>query len=155
MSWWSKVKRAVEAVVRAVVRAIVVVVTSPTKIWDLVFGWVGWPPKKLRLNIAVLRSPTGPLLTNLNDLQPSIDLLKQVLKDRCNVKVVPYSSGNKNEIDNWAQVLTTVAPPAALKVRCDAGAVWDEGGEAGEYFAQNTAGWVGSFIPISLAFPIT
>lgn len=162
MGWWSKVKRAVKAVVRAakalvraIVRVVVVIVTSPTKVFDLVFGWLGWPPKKLRLHIAVLRSPTGPLLTDLNDLRPSIDLLKKVLKDRCNVNVLPYSSGNKNEIDNWAQVLTGIAPNAALQVRCDEGAVWDEGGEAGEYFAQNTAGWVGGFIPISLAFPVT
>lgn len=155
MGWWSKIKRAVKAVVRAVVRAVVVIVTSPTKVWDLVFGWLGWPPKKLRLHIAVLRSPSGPLLTNLNDLKPSIDLLKQVLKDRCNVNVVAYSSGNKNDIDNWVQVLPDQAPAAALKVHCDIDAVWDEGGEAGEYFAQNTAGWVGSFIPISLSFPVT
>jgi hypothetical protein len=155
MGWWSKIKRAVKAIVRAVVRAVVIVVTAPIKTFDLVFGWLGWPPKKLRLHIAVLQSPTGPLLTDLNDLRPSIDLLQQVLKDRCNVNVLPYSSGNKNEIDNWAQVLTGRAPNAALHVRCDEGAVWDEGGEAGEYFAQNTAGWVGSFIPISLAFPVT
>ncbi|MEO7404558.1 MAG: hypothetical protein ABIU95_12900 [Burkholderiales bacterium] len=86
---------------------------------------------------------------------PAIDLLKRTLKDRCNVNVVPYSSGNKREIDNWAQVLEGTAPAAALKVRCDWGALWDEGGEAGEYFARHTAGWVGGFIPISLAFPIT
>jgi hypothetical protein len=86
---------------------------------------------------------------------PSVELLKKTLKDRCNVNVIPYSSGNKREIDNWAQVVTELSPPAALKVRCGWGALWDEGGEAGEYFARNAAGWVGSFIPISLAFPIT
>jgi len=155
MGWWSKLKRAVKAVVRAVIRIVVIIVTAPAKIFDLVFGWLGWPPKKLRLHIAVLRSPTGPLLSNLNDLMPSIDLLRQVLQDRCNVKVVPYSSGNKNQIDNWAQILPDVAPPSALKVHCDWGALWDEGGEAGDYFAGHVAGWVGSFIPISLAFPVT
>ncbi|MBC8036293.1 MAG: hypothetical protein H7X89_03655 [Rhizobiales bacterium] len=149
------VVRAVKAVVRAAIRIAVVILTSPAKVFDLVFGWLGWPPKKLRLHIAVLRSPAGALLSDPNVLMPSINLLKQVLKDRCNVNVLPYSSGNKNEIDNWAQILPDVAPPSALKVRCDLGALWDEGGKAGDYFAGHTAGWVGSFIPISLAFPIT
>lgn len=63
MGWWSKLKRAVKAVVRAVIRIAVIIVTSPAKIFDLVFGWLGWPPKKLRLHIAVLRSPAGPLLS--------------------------------------------------------------------------------------------
>jgi len=160
MSFWSKLKsvakrvvRAVKAVVRAVIRIAVIVLTSWTKALDLVFGWVGWPPKRLKVHIAVLTGPSGPLITDLNTLRPAIDVLKQTLKDRCNVKVLPYSSGNKNEIDNWVQVVTEVAPTAALKVRCDFGALWDEGGEAGEFFARHTAGWVG--IPISLAFPIT
>jgi hypothetical protein len=162
MGFWSSVKsfakkalHLVKAIVRAVVRVVAVVLTAPFKVWDLVFGWVGWPPKKLRLHIAVLQGPNGKVLPNLDDLWPSIDTLKKVMKDRCNVTVKPYSSGNKNEIDNWAQVVSDVAPPAALTVHCDWGAVEDEAGDAGEYFAQHVAGWVGSFIPISLSFPVT
>lgn len=162
MGIWSSIKkaakkvwRAAKAVVRAVVRVVVVVVTIPAKLFDLVFGWIGWPPKRLKLHIAVLSDANGPLLADLNDLMPSIELLKKVLKDRCNVNVRPYSSGNEREIDNWAQVLTKAAPEPALKVHCDLGALWDEFGDAGEFFAKNTAGWVGGFIPISLSFPIT
>ncbi len=65
MSLWSSVKkaakriwRAAKAVVRAIIRIVVVILTSPTKVWDLVFGWVAWPRKKLKLHIAESRS--GP-----------------------------------------------------------------------------------------------
>ncbi|MEO6365170.1 MAG: hypothetical protein ABIO38_03865 [Luteimonas sp.] len=162
MGFWSSIKKAVKkivkaikAVVRAVVRIVVIVLTAVFKVWDLVFGWLGWPPKKLKLHIAVLRGPNGDLLKDLNELWPSIELLKTTFKDRCNVDVLPYSSGNERAIDNWAQVVNDIAPTSALKVRCDLGALWDEGGEAGDFFARHTAGWVGGFFPISLAFPVT
>lgn len=162
MGFWSSIKKAAKkvwkaakAVVRAVVRIVVIILTFPTKIWDLVFGWLGWPKKKLKLHIAVLRNGNGALITDLNDLMPSIELLKKAFKDRCNVDVLPYSSGNKQKIDDWAQILSDQAPTAALKVRCDLDALWDETGEAGDYFAKNTAGWVTGFIPVSLAFPVT
>ncbi len=163
MGFWSKVKklakkvwRAAKAVVRAVIRIVVIVLTAPFKIWDFVFGWVGWPPKKLKLHIAVLKNSNGTaLVTDLNDLQPAIDVLKQTFKERCNVKVVSYSSGNEREIDNWAQVIDEIPPAGALKVACGLDALWEDGGEAGEFFNRHTAGWVSGFIPISLAFPVT
>lgn len=162
MGFWSSVKKiakkivkAVKAVVRAVVRVVVILVAAIFKVWDLVFGWIGWPPKRLKLHIAVLRGPNGPLIQDLNDLLPSIELLKTTFKDRCNVNVSSYSSGNEREIDNWVQVVAKTPPPAALKVHCGLGALWDEGGEAGDFFARHTAGWVGGFIPISLSFPVT
>jgi hypothetical protein len=162
MGLWSKIKkaakkvwRAAKAVVRAAIRIAVVLITVPFKVFDLVFGWIGWPPKKMKLHIAVLSSANGPLISDLQELKPSIDLLKRVMKDRCNINVHPYSSGNKNEIDKWAQIITKVAPTPALKVHCDLGAAWDELGEAGQFFSKHTAGWVSGFIPISLAFPIT
>ncbi len=164
MGFWSKLKNIarkalhiVKAVVRIVVRIVAIVLTAPFKVWDFVFGWLGWPQKKLKLHIAVLQNAKGPLIPRdkLEDLRPSIDLLIQTFKDHGNVKVVPYSSGNERDIDNWAQIVEGVAPHAALNVHCDAGALWDEFGEAGNYFAQHVAGSVGGIIPISLAFPVT
>src|SRR5687768_18252750 len=85
MSLWSRFWRAARAVVRAVIRVAVVIITFPIKSWDLVFGWVGWPRKRLKLHIAVLQNQSGPLIKTLDDLLPSIELLKKTLKDRCNV----------------------------------------------------------------------
>jgi len=164
MSFWSGVKKIakkalhiVKAVVRVVVRIVAVLLTAPFKVLDLVFGWLGWPKKKLKLHIAVLQNANGPLIpdSKLEDLRPSIDLLKQTFKDHGNVEVRPYSSGNKRDIYNWAQIIDGVAPQAALKVHCGFGALWDEFGEAGDYFAKHVAGSVGGIIPISLAFPVT
>jgi len=164
MSFWSRVKniakkavRIIKAIARVVVRAAVIVLTSPFKSFDLVFGWIGWPRKKLKLHIAVLQNATGPLIPydKLDTLWPSINLLKKTFKDHGNVEVRPYSSGNKREIDNWAQIVGGVAPNAALNVDCDWGALWNEFGEAGDYFAKHVAGSVGGVIPISLAFPVT
>jgi len=161
---WSKFKkflkkawRVVKALVRAVVRATIIVLTSPFKVWDLAFGFLAWPPKKVKVHIAVLQDQGQALIHDLNDLLPSIDLLKKVYADNCNITVSPYSSGNEREIDNWAQVLSDPPPAAALNLSgCSlSGALGEqETGDAGEYFRQHTAGWV-SGIPISLSFPIT
>ena len=163
---WSKFKkllkkvwRVVKAVVRAGVRVGIFGGTFPFKIWDLAFGFLAWPPKKMKVHIAVLQDQAGPLIKfeELNNLLPSIELLKKVYKDNCNVTVLPYSSGNEREIDNWAQVLNDPAPAAALDSgECRTWVQLDEQetGDAGEYFRQHTAGWV-SGIPISLSFPIT
>lgn len=164
MGFWSRVKkiakqvvRVVKAIVRIAVRISVILRTIPFKIFDLVFGWIGWPRKKLRLHIAVLQNAKGPLIPydKLDTLWPSIELMKKTFKDHGNVEVRPYSSGNKREIDNWAQIVEGTAPHAALNVDCNLGALGNEFGEAGDYFAKHVAGSVGGIIPISLAFPVT
>jgi hypothetical protein len=163
---WSKFKkflkkawRVVKAVVRFVVRAIIFTLTIVFKGWDFFFGFLAWPPKKMKVHIAVLQDHGEPLIKyeDLNNLLPSIELLKKVYKDNCNITVSPYSSGNDREIDNWAQILNDPPPAAAL----DSGPCTflgpldeQETGDAGEYFRKHTAGWV-SGIPISLSFPIT
>lgn len=163
---WSKLKKAlkrawrvVKAVVRAVVRVIVTVVTFPFKVWDLFFGFLAWPPKKMKVHIAILRDNGVPLVApqDLNNLLPSIELLKRVYKDNCNITVSPYSSGHERDIDNWAQILDDTPPPSALvSAGCTVLTTLDEQetGDAGDYYRKHVAGWVGG-IPISLAFPIT
>lgn len=163
---WSKFKkflkkawRVVKAVVRFSVRVGIFGLTLPFKAWDLVFGFLAWPPKKMKVHIAVLQGPAGPLIKyeDLNNLLPSIELLKKSYKDNCNITVSPYSSGNEREIDNWAQILKDVAPATALGTgKCSIWTTFNEQeiGEAGDYFRKHTAGWVGG-IPISLSFPVT
>jgi hypothetical protein len=153
MGLWSKIKKAVKkvvrvvrAVVRAVVRIVVTIVARLINVYDLLFGFLTWPPKKLRIHIAVLRDENGDQLVDPSALGPAIKYITQVFKDRLNVKVVPYGKA-------MVQVLDGPAPSAALDVHCDGGALGDEFGEAGEYFAQHLAGW--NVIPISLAFPLT
>jgi hypothetical protein len=163
---WSKFKKAlkkawriVKAVVRAVVRVVIFLVTLPFKLWDAVFGFLAWPPKKMKVHVAVLRDNGVPLIKpeELNNLLPSIELLKRVYKDNCNITVSPYSSGHKREIDNWVQILDDEPPASALNPGgCTVGSTLgeQETGDAGDYFRRHVAGWVGG-IPISLSFPIT
>jgi hypothetical protein len=151
MGFWSsiknKIKKAakkvwsvVKAVVRVVVRVVLTVVGAVLGIADLLLGFIAWPPKKLRLQIFILSDSNGRLVEP-SDLTPAIDYARKVLKDRFNVKLLPYSK-------NIVEVITEQAPSAALTVHCDSGAMKEEFGEAGEYFAKHLAGW--NAIPISL-----
>lgn len=151
MGFWSKIKKglkkawkAVKSVVRQVVRIVVEVVSRVIGIFDLLLGFIGWPPKKLRLHIFILSDDKGPLMSAA-DLEPSIQHLRQTLKDRFNVKLKSYSK-------SFVEIIEGTAPKEALEVSCS-GAWLDEMGEAGDFFARHLAGWNG--IPISVTFPIT
>lgn len=152
MGFWSRVKkfvkkavRFVKAVVRVVVRIVASLVGLVLGIADLLVGFLGWPPKKLRLHIFILSEGATPLVDPA-DLDSMIAYTKRVFKDRFNVKVVPYSK-------SMVEVITEPAPEAALNVKCGWGAFKEEFGEAGDFFAKHLAGW--NAIPISLTFPLT
>jgi hypothetical protein len=152
MGLWSSIKkaakkvwRAAKAVVRVVVRVVVAAVGLALGVVDLLLGFVAWPPKKLRLHIFILSDQTGPMV-NPGDLTPAIDFARRVLKDRFNVKLRAYG-------ETMVEVITEPAPAAALDVKCGAGALGEEFGEAGEFFAKHLAGW--NAIPVSLTFPVT
>lgn len=152
MGFWSKVKkvakkvwRKVKAVARTVIRVIATIVGLVLGIVDLFFGFVAWPPKKLRLQIIILSTLKGPLL-DPSDLDLSIAFAKKTLKDRFNVKLKPFGK-------NYVKVINEPAPTYALNVHCDFGAFKDEYKAAGEYFAKHVVGWNG--VPTSIKFPLT
>ncbi len=140
-----KVWQVVKAVVRVVVRVVTTVVGAVLGVFDLLLGFLTWPQKKLRLHISILSDQGGPLI-NPGDLTIAVDYATKRLKDRFNVKLLPYSK-------NMIEIIKEPAPKAALTVGCGGGAFKDEFGEAGEFFANHLAGW--NAIPISLTFPIT
>lgn len=151
MGLWSKIKKAakkawkaVKSVVRQVVRVVVEIVSRVIGIFDLLFGFIGWPPKKLRLHIFILSDDKGPLMAP-GDLDSSIDFLRKTLKDRFNVNLKAYSK-------TFVETIPGTAPVAALEVGCSK--AWlDEIGDAGDFFAKHLAGW--NAIPITVTFPIT
>ena len=157
MGLWSKIKKAVKKIVRVVktvVRIVVrIVATFVNRLsWgllDLIFGFLGWPPKRLRLHVFILwtEQPPGggdPLPTITQLAEAAIERTKRIYKDKFNVNVRPYS---KSFIEVMTQPL---APDKVLDYQCSFGS---EFGEVGEYFADHLAGWNG--IPISMTFPIT
>lgn len=153
MGWLSKLKKAVKkawrvvkAVVRVVVRVVVEVVNRVIGLFDLLLGFLNWPRKKLRCHIAILRDETGQALVAPGDLDLAVQYATRVFSDRFNVDFRAYGKP-------MVQILDGPAPTAALEVKCDSGALGEEFGEAGEYFAAHLAGW--NAIPVSIHFPIT
>ena len=149
MGFWSAVK----GVVRVVVKVVATVVGVGVNIWDSVFGFLNWPPKKLTLHIVIL-TKLDPIDSKIvpivqpSELQPSIDQAERILRERFNVRLRPYAS-------QYAQVLDGLAPAAALNPSCcGADALGQEFLEQGEWYAGQTAGWVAA-IPTSVQFPIT
>ena len=160
MGFWQKLK----AVVRTIIRVVIEVVGRVLGIADLLLGFINWPPKKMRLHVVVLsQKNTIPIVNDIEinentkdisttpiinptDLNDSIDYAKRVLKEKFNIKLVPYA-------ETFVQVETNASPDYALNVECDSGALSEEYGDAGEYFASKIAGW--NAIPTSLTFPIT
>jgi hypothetical protein len=160
MGLWSKFKsavkkvwRAAKAVVRVVVRAVITIVNSLTLgLFDLLFGFLAWPPKRLRLHVFILATapppgggdemPPTPVVPP-QEVQDAIDRTKRIYKDRFNVNVRPYSK-------TFIEFLTDPPPPEVLDFECGIGS---EFGVAGEYLAKHLAGW--NAVPISATFPVT
>ncbi|MCB0707530.1 MAG: hypothetical protein KDC34_19580 [Saprospiraceae bacterium] len=149
MGLWSKIKkaakkvwRAVKATVRVVVRVIVAVVF---RIINLALVWLPIK-KKLRVQVLILRKANEDPVVEVADMDLALDYVKKTLNDKFDVTLKFYGKPG-------VQILPNIAPAAALSVECDSGAAKNEWGEAGEYFADNLAGW--NAIPLSFRFPIT
>lgn len=141
-----KVWRWVKAAVRLIVRIVVTIVGAVLGIFDLLLGFIGWPPKKMRIHIFILADQNGPLISAAA-LTPAIEFARKTFKDKFNVKLLPYSK-------SFIEIIKEPAPPDALEVPCSFfGSLGRDFGEAGEFFAKHLAGW--NAIPISLTFPIT
>jgi hypothetical protein len=160
MGLWSSIKsaakkvwRVTKAVVRVVVRVVITIINNLTLgLFDLIFGFLAWPPKRLRLHVFILSAeassdggdtvPGGPVASTA-EVQAAVDRTIKLYKDKFNVNVRAYSK-------TFVEVLTEIPPPEALDFECGFG---QEFGAAGEFFAKHLAGWNG--IPISFTFPVT
>ncbi len=151
MGWWKKLKKAVRKawrVVKGVVRVFVKVVIGIIMriIHVLAELFLFGVQKTLTVQVMILTDETGVVLVQPQDLDQAITTAKQVFKDKFNVAIKAYGKP-------IVQSIPQPAPLAALDVHCDGGAWTEEFGQAGEFFATHSAGWVGG--PISLAFPVT
>lgn len=139
MGFLKKVWRAIKGVVRQVARIVVELIHRLILgLPDLLFGFLAWPTKKIRIKILILSDENGNPTALPADLTPSIDYATRVFKDRLNVRLVTPSRGEAPIVE----VISTPAPAAALDVHCDASGWGEEFGEAGEYFAGHLAGLV-------------
>jgi len=151
---WSRIKRAAKtvwraakAVVRVVVKAVVEIVMRVVHTIGSALDPILMVKKKMRIQVLILRESEAQGLIPEQALDAAVNTAKQIFLDKFHVEIRPYG-------EPIVQTLPDVAPASALDVHCDGGAFKDElYGEAGEYFAGRTAGWVA--VPISVRFPIT
>lgn len=151
-SWIKKkakqVWRAVKAVVRVAVRVVMTFGNALSLgLYDLLFGFIAWPPKRLRLHVFILwdEPPGGgdPAPPIEQVAQAAVDRTIKLYKDKFNVNVRPYAN-------TFIETLKGPFPDEVLDFECGFG---QEFGVAGEFFARHIAGW--NIIPISLTYPIT
>ena len=147
---FKKLWRWAKAVVRVVVRTAIEFVNRVTFGFpDLMFGFVAWPPKRMRLHVFILWSEPGPVIEGnppppIEDVvQDAIATTKRIYKERFNVNVLPYSS-------SFIEVVQDPVPAEALDVSCGIGIDFTE---AAEYYANLLAGW--NLLPVSGTFPVT
>jgi hypothetical protein len=152
MSFWSKIKKAVKAVVRvvkAVVRAIIKVIVA---LVGLVIGVVGslflpWLEKRIRLHVCILHPAGGKEFVSVQEAEASVQRAAQLIKDRFDVKTLHYGTP-------FVEVIREDAPDAALDYECSASGYFKaEFGEASDFYSKYTAGW--NAIPITLTYPVT
>ncbi len=148
MGFWSRVWHAVKSVVRQVVKLVITIVHNIIpNVLDLLFGFLNWPEKHMRIHIFILTDPlTAKLIMSSSDLTASIDFAEKTFKDKFNVKLHKYSK-------DWVEILTDTPPNDALEPGCGGTLYGQEFGEAGNYFAKHIAGW--NAIPITFTYPIT
>ena len=95
--------------VRQVVTVVVTIVQNivPNGL-DLLFGFLAWPPKKMRVHLFILMDPlTSKPIISPAQLTASIDFAKTTFEDKFNVKLLKY-------FKRWAQELQDTSPADAL-----------------------------------------
>jgi hypothetical protein len=137
--------RFVEGAARGVLRGLATLFGLVFGLFDLLFGFLTWPPKKLRIQIFILATEAGPVLTEA-DLTPAINFATKTFKDSFNVKLLPYGS-------RMVEIIKEPAPDSALNVGCGFSGLFEEYGQAGDFFAAHLAGW--NALPVSGTFPVT
>lgn len=120
---------------------------------DLLFGFLTWPEKKLRLHICILStnpatpdqapSSSSAQVASKQSVQNAIKRTQRFYKEFFNIKIIPYQK-------TFIEVIRDPAPTEVLNIRCG---ICFELGMAGAYFAKHLAGW--RVIPLSFTFPIT
>lgn len=115
---------------------------------DLLFGFLKWPQKHMRIHIYILSDPLTlkPVIAS-PALRASIDYAITTFKNNFNVKLHQYAN-------HWEEVLADAAPLSARQPGCGITAYSQEFGEAGDYFNRHLAGWK-AIAGVPFTYPIT
>jgi hypothetical protein len=86
-------------------------------------------PKKLRVNVAILRDERGRPVATPADVEPALEEARRVLREQLAIELVPAG-------DSTIRTLEVPAPPAALDPPCTEGSYRADFGLGGAFFRR-------------------
>jgi len=129
---WNGIKGSTRIITRIVAEAFHRLVIN---IFDILFGFLNWPEKKLRVKIFVLQDPKADPVVSLDDLDTAIEYANRSFKKNFNTRLLPYKSGQQ-----FAEVLKRKTPYEVLYIKGSIGALAEEFTITGSFFASNLSG---------------
>ena len=90
---WRAVKAAVRVIAKSVLTGLMIIIKFP----DLLFGFIGWPPKKMRLHVVILpkypESEPAERKAKASfeaEVRRNIAQIERIWRERMNVHLQPY-----------------------------------------------------------------
>ena len=129
---WYAIKGVTRVIVRTIVEAFHRLVIN---IFDLLFGFLKWPEKKLRVKILILQDLQANPVVAPADLNAAIEYARSSFKKEFNVRLLPHTYEGA-----FAEVLQKKPPHESLYTKGSIGAFAEEFKTAGSFFALNLSG---------------
>lgn len=129
---WNGIKGVARVTIRIIIEVFHRVVIN---IFDTLFGFIGWPEKKLRVKIFILQDPQTNSVISPAELDTAVEYTKRSFKKNFNTRLLPCK--NKQP---FAEVLQKKPPHEVLYTKGSIGALEEEFKIAGKFFASNLSG---------------
>ena len=129
---WYAIKGVTRVTVRTIVEAFHRLVIN---MFDLLFGFLNWPEKRLRIKILILQDPQANSVVSPADLAAALEYAKRSFKKNFNISLLPHK--NNRPI---ADVVQEKPPHEVLYTKGSIGALAEEFKTAGSFFASNLCG---------------
>jgi len=110
-------------------------------LFDILFGFLNWPEKKLKIKIFILQDSQGNAVVSPKDLNVAIEYVKKSFKKNFNTSILPYHK------QPFVEVLQKTPPNEVLHTKGGTGAFPEEFKITGSFFASNLCG---SFYPVTI-----
>jgi len=131
-----KIWYTIRGIARAIVRTLVELIHRLViNIFDMLFGFLNWPEKNVRIKIFILKDIQGNPVVSPTDLDAAIDHVKRSFKKNFNVRLSP-----RHIKEPFAESLQMIPPQIVLYTKGGIGALAEEFKVAGSFFASNLGG---------------
>lgn len=130
----------IKGILRAIARLIIETIHRLLfNIPDMLFGFLKWPGKKIRIKIFILKIDEQDLSISPADLETSLKFATKIFREKFNVDLLPVDR-------SFVEVLSQIAPEGVLYTKGGRGGLIEEFKTAGNFFAANL---------VSPIYPIT